>query len=107
MENRNSNRYETEQSIVATVFNSKSFNEMAYGKIIKYCALSMYAELQTCFKEGTILMIRATSSFNECLPAKIEEGFRSISLVEVKDSKPLNANGDVCYGTELKHLIIL
>ena len=106
MENRNSNRHETDQPIVCTVFTSHSFNGMFYGKIKNYCDSGMYAELQTCFKDGTVLLVRATSNVPERLPAKIEEGFRSISLVEVKWSKPLAANGVVCYGTELKHLAI-
>jgi hypothetical protein len=66
----------------------------------------MYAELQTRFKEGTVLLARTTSSDPEESPSKIEAGFRSISLVEVKWSKPLSAYGDVCFGTGLKHLAI-
>ena len=66
----------------------------------------MYAELQTCFNDGTILLVRTTSSAHERLPATIDEGFRSVSLVEVKWSKPLSANGVVCYGTGLKHLAV-
>jgi hypothetical protein len=66
----------------------------------------MYAELKTHFKEGTILLARTTDSGPEGWPSKIEEGIRTISLVEVKWSKPLSANGFVCYGTGLKHLAV-
>ena len=107
MENRNSNRHKTDQSIVCTVFSSHGLNDMFYGKLKNYCDFGMYAELQTCFKDGTILLVRTTSSAPERLPAKIEEGFRSVSLVEVKWSKSLSSNGVVCYGTGLKHLAIL
>jgi len=71
-----------------------------------YCDLGLYAEFQTCVKDGAVLLVRTTSSAPERLPANIEEGFRSVSLVEVKWSKPLSANGAVCYGTGLKHLAI-
>jgi hypothetical protein len=106
VENRNSNRYETEQPIACMVFTTNSFNDMFYGKMKNYCDLGMSAELQICFKVGTILIVRATGSSPECLSAKTEDGFRSISLVEVKWSKPLSANGNGCYGIGLKHLII-
>ena len=106
MEKRNSNRHKTDQSIVCTFFTSHSCDGTFDGKMQNYCDCGMYAELQTRFKEGTILLVRTTSSVPEGLPAKIEEGFRSISLVEVKWSKPLSANGVVCYGTGLKHLVV-
>jgi len=106
MENRKSNRHKTDQSIVGTVFTSHNFNDMFYGKMKNYCDLGLYAEFQPCLKDGTVLLVRTTSSAPERLPSKIEEGFRSVSLVEVKWSKPLSANGAVCYGTGLKHLAI-
>jgi hypothetical protein len=106
MEKRNSNRHKTDQSIVCTFFTSHSCDDMFDGRMQNYCDSGMYAELQTHFKEGTILLVRTTGSVPGGSPAKIEEGFRSISLVEVKWSKPLSANGGVCYGTGLKHLAI-
>jgi len=106
MENRNSNRHKTDQSIVFTFFTSHSFNNAFDGKMKNYCACGLYAELQTRFKDGTVLLARTTSNPTERLPAKIEEGFRSISLVEVKWSKPLSSNGVVYYGTGLKHLAV-
>jgi len=71
-----------------------------------YCDSGMYAELQTQFKDGTVLLVRTTSNPTECFPVKIEEGFRSTSLVEVKWSKLLSANGVDCYGTGLKQLVV-
>ena len=106
MEKRNSNRHKTDQSIVCTFFTSRNFDDIFDGKMQNYCDSGMYAELQTHFKDGTILLVRATGSVPGASPAKIEEGFRSISLVEVKWSKPLSANGVFCYGTGLKHLTV-
>jgi hypothetical protein len=106
MEKRNSNRHQTDQSIVCTYFTSHTCNDSFDGKIKNYCDCGLYAELQTHFKEGTVLIVRTTSNPTERLPAKIEEGLRSIALLEVKWSKPLSANGGVCYGTGLKHLSI-
>jgi hypothetical protein len=104
MEKRSSNRHKTDQSIVCTFFTSHSPDGTFDGRMQNYGDSGLYAELQTCFKEGTILLVRTTSRTPERLPGKIEEGFRSISLVEVKWSKPFSANGVVCYGTGLKHV---
>jgi hypothetical protein len=106
MEKRNSNRHKTDQSIVCTFFTSHSCDGTFDGRMQNYCDSGMYAELQTHFKEGTILLVRTTSSTPERLPAKIEEGFRTISIVEVKWSKPLSASGAACFGTGLKHLVV-
>ncbi len=106
MEKRNSNRHNTDQSIVCAFFTSHSTNETFDGKMKNYCDCGLYAELQTRFKEGTVLLVRALDSAPGRLPAKIEEGFRSISIVEVKWSKHLCADGVECYGTGLKHLSV-
>jgi hypothetical protein len=106
MEKRSSNRHKTDQSIVCTFFTSHRCDDTFDGKMKNYCGSGLYAELQTHFKEGTVLLVRTTSNPTERLPAKVEEGFRSISLVEVKWSKPLSADGGVCYGTGLKHLAV-
>ena len=106
MEKRNSNRHKTDQSIVCTFFTSHSCDATFDGRIQNYCDYGMYAELKTHFKEGTILLARTTDSGPEGWPSKIEEGIRTISLVQVKWSKPLSDNGVVCYGTGLKHLTV-
>ena len=106
MENRNSKRHETDQPIVCTVFTSHCFNDLFDGKIKNYCDSGIYAELQTHFKNGTILFFRTIDITPDRSPPKTEEGFRSVSLVEVKWSKPVSVNGDVRYGIGLKHLAI-
>ena len=106
MEKRNSNRHQTDQSIVCALFTSQSVNDTFDGKMKNYCDSGLYAELQTRFKDGTVLLVRTTSNPSERLPTTIEEGFRSISLVEVKWSKALSANGLFCFGTGLRHLAI-
>jgi hypothetical protein len=107
MEKRNSDRHITDQSILCTFFTSQSSNNTIEGKIKNYCDFGMFAILPTQVREGTVLFVRTTSNDPERLPAKIEEGFRSVSLVEVKWSKPLSVHGAVWYGTGLKHLSIL
>jgi hypothetical protein len=106
MEKRNSNRHQTDQAIVCVLFTSQSVNDTFDGKMKNYCDSGLYAELQTHFKVGTVLLVRTTSNPLERLPAKIEQGVRSVSLAEVKWSKPVSASGAFCYGTGLKHLAV-
>lgn len=106
MEKRNSSRHKTEQSILCTFFASRSFNDTFGGKIKNYCDAGMYAELQTHFKDGTVLLVRTTSSPSKPSTSQLQDGYRSISLVEVKWSKPIFCDGILCYGTGLKHVAV-
>jgi hypothetical protein len=106
MEKRNSSRHKTEQSIVCTYFASRSYNDTFGGKMKNYCDAGLYAELQTQFKNGTVLLVRTTSSSSKPPTTRLEASFRSISLVEVKWSKPISCDGNLCYGTGLKHVAI-
>jgi hypothetical protein len=106
MENRTSNRYEIESSIVCSYFSSRNSNEAFYGKMKNYCDSGMYAELQVQFKEGTVLLVRTKRIPLERSQTKIEDGFRSISLAQVKWSKPICVNGTTRFATGLKHLAV-
>jgi len=106
MENRTSSRYEIESSIVCSYFSSRNSNEAFYGKMKNYCDSGMHAELQVQFKEGTVLLCRTKRVSLESSITKIEDGFRSISLVQVKWSKPIYDNGTTRFATGLKHLAV-
>ena len=106
MENRTSSRYEIESSIVCSYFSSRNSNETFYGKMKNYCDSGMYAELQVQLKEGTVLLCRTKRILSERSRTKIEDGFRSISLAQVKWSKPIRVNGTTCFATGLKHLVV-
>lgn len=104
MEKRNSNRHRIDQPIVCTLFTSYNCDEAFDGRMENYCDSGIYAELPTRLKKGTVLVVRATSGPNCSSPSKAEEGCRSISLMEVKWTRPLPAIGSVRYGTGFKHL---
>jgi len=106
MEKRTSSRHEIESSIVCSYFNSRNSNEAFHGKMKNYCDSGMYAELQVQFKEGTVLLVRTKRIPLERSRTKIEDGFRSISLVQVKWSKPIYDNGSTRFATGLKHLVV-
>jgi hypothetical protein len=104
MEKRNSNRHTTDQSIICTFLTSHSFNHEFKGKMKNYSDSGLYAEMPTQFKDGTVLLVRTKINQTERVAEKVEDGFRSISLVEVKWCRPLSADGLSCYATGLKHL---
>ena len=104
MDKRNSDRHQTNQPIACMFFSSHSRKGTIEGKMKNYCVSGIYAEFPTYVREGTVLLVRTTSRPVNRLPTKMEEGFRSISLMEVKWSKALSADGDSCFGTGLRHL---
>jgi len=106
MENRTSDRHEFESSIVCSYLSSRASNEAFYGEMKNYCDSGLYAELQVQFREGTILLCRTKRIPSENSRTKIEDGFRSISLAQVKWSKPIRVNGTTCFATGLKHLVV-
>ena len=106
MENRTSSRYEIESSIVCSYFSSRNPSEAFYGEMKNYCDSGMYAELQVQFKEGTILLCRTKRISSERSITKIADGFRSMSLAQVKWSKPIHVDGTTRFATGLKHLVV-
>jgi hypothetical protein len=106
MENRASDRHEIESSIVCSYFSSRSSDDAFYGEMKNYCDSGLYAELQVQFRAGTILLCRTKRIPSKHSRAKIEDGFRSISLAQVKWSKPICVNGTTCFATGLKHLVV-
>lgn len=106
MENRNSSRYEIESSVVCTYFSSRSSDEIFHGKMKNFCDSGMYAELQVQLKEGTVLLCRTKQIPSERSRTKIADGFRSISLAQVKWSKPICVDGTTRFATGLKHLVV-
>jgi hypothetical protein len=106
MENRASRRYKIDCSIVCSLFSSRNSDESFYGKLKNYCDSGLYAELQVQLKKGTVLLCRTTRISLEPSKAKIEDGFRSMSLAQVKWSKPICVNGTTRFATGLKHLVV-
>jgi hypothetical protein len=106
MENRTSSRYEIESSIVCSYLSSRNSLEAFYGEMKNYCDSGMYAELQVQFKEGTVLLCRTKKISLERSRTKIVDGFRSMSLAEVKWSKPICVDGATRFATGLKHLVV-
>jgi hypothetical protein len=100
MEKRNTERHKAEYSIACAVFTSQGVDNISCGKIKNFGKFGVYAEMQDCFKEGTILLLKTPAGASDPLPAEIEEGFRSITVVEVKWSTPLFTDEIVRFGSD-------
>jgi hypothetical protein len=103
MEKRTTPRHLINTSIICRYLNSAQFGE-AVGGIMKNCCINgLYAELAAAFKAGTVLVVRTTGSSGGY---SREEGFHSLAIAEVKWSRPISVEGDDCYATGLKYVMI-
>lgn len=71
--------------------------------MLNYGSRGMYAELETDFKKGTIVLVKTTGRPTECFRSDTADGFRSISLAEVRWTKPIPSERNTFYGIGLKY----
>ena len=102
MEKRLCSRHVTETGITCRYFTTKTTTPAFNGKMLNYGSRGMYAEVQTFFREGTLLLVRTTGQPVDHYRSETAEGFRSNALAEVRWSKPIPAQGDACYGIGMK-----
>jgi len=103
MEKRVARRHRIDSSIVCSHLNSVGFGEPVDGRMKNCCVNGLYAELQSRFKTGTVLVVRSTGS--SC-GFSGDEGFRSLAVAEVKWTESKSVEGGICYATGLKYLMI-
>ena len=101
MEKRENKRHTSDMAVMCSFLTSRRCGEPVDGIMKNYGCGGIYAELRACFKAGTILIVRSTGNPSGC-PSK--DGYRSMSLAEVKWSEPRPVRGTICYGTGLKYL---
>jgi hypothetical protein len=103
MEKRSTRRRRISTSIGCSHLNSVNFGEPVDGRLKNRCLNGLYAELGAYFKAGTVLVARTTGS--SCRHSG-DEGFRSLAVAEVKWSKSKLVEGENCYATGLKYMMI-
>ena len=103
MEKRTDRRHCLNTSIVCSHVTSVPCGEAFDGRMRNCCINGLYVELMVQFKTGTILVVRTTGS--SCGYSR-DEGFRTLALAEVKWSQPKSVEGDVCYATGLRYVMI-
>jgi hypothetical protein len=103
MEKRENRRHDSDTAVRCSFLTTLHCAEPIDGIMKNYGRGGMYAELRSRFKDGTTLVVRSTGSPSGC-PSR--NGYRSMSLAEVKWSVPLPVQGDIRYGTGLKYLLL-
>jgi hypothetical protein len=103
MEKRAVIRYQSDISVCCSFLNSAERCQPVEGKVKNFCATGLCAELRSHFKTGTVLVVRTTGASGS---NSGEDGIRTLALAEVKWSKPMSAEGMVCYATGLKYLML-
>lgn len=103
MEKRATTRYPINTSVVCRYLNSAQFGEAVGGLMKNCCANGLYAELTAHFKTGSILVVRTTGM---SWGYSGEQGFHSLAIAEVKWSRRISIEGDACFATGLKYVMI-
>jgi len=103
-EKRTTRRYETDAEVVCSYLTSNGGQRTFGGTMGNYCARGMYAEMKNPFRKGTILLVKTYRRDASEGHQPVQEGFRSVSLAEVRWSQPVSREGENFYGTGLKYL---
>lgn len=103
MEKRATRRYPINTSVVFRYLNSAQFGEAVGGIMKNCCANGLYAELTAHFNTGSVLVVRTTGM--SC-GYSLEEGFHSLAIAEVKWSRRISVEGEDCFATGLKYVMI-
>ncbi len=101
MEKRSTQRRLINTSIVCRYFKSLNCGEAIYGKMKNCCSTGCYAELRAHVKAGTTLVVRTTGS---SWGYSADEGFRMLTLAEVRWSNPKPVDAQRGYATGLRYL---
>ena len=102
MERRPNQRCITKISIACSRLSSSYSREPVDGVILNTCPDGFYAELKAHVKAGTIIVVRTTGFFSE---NSMNVGVRSQSLAQVRWSKPILVDKEICYATGLQYVM--
>ena len=102
MERRPNQRCITKIPIACSRLSSSCSREPIDGVISNTCPDGFYAELKAHVKAGTIIVVRTTGFFSE---NSMNVGVRSQSLAQVRWSKPILVDKEICYATGLKYVM--
>jgi hypothetical protein len=103
MEKRTDRRHAIEKTVACSPFVTGKINAASDGRMLNYCACGMCAELGAEFKKGAIVLLRTKDSPTDPPAGFIREGFRSVSLAEVRWSRPVTAAGHLRFTTGFRY----
>ena len=98
MENRRIKRHAIIASAVCSHFTTSANSEIYDSKMLNYSKGGMCIKSRASFKKGTIIMVKVKALFSNAGYPKLMEGFRTISLAEIKWLKPSRDSGKSYFG---------
>ena len=98
MEKRSIERHAINASTAFGRFTASTSRKIYDGNLLNYSADGMCIESSAEFKKGVIVTIRVNTLFSNANYPKLREGFRTVSLAEIKWSKPSHDAGKVLFG---------
>ena len=98
MEKRKIKRHGIDASTVCGHFTALKNCNIYDGKMLNYSEDGMCIESSADFKKGAIVLIKVNSLFSNDGYPRLMEGFRTVSLAEIKWSKPSHDAGKAFFG---------
>ena len=98
MEKRNIKRQAIGASTVCSHFATSKNRTVYDGKMLNYCKGGMCIESNADFKKGAIVLVKVNALFSNAGHPSLMEGFHTISLAEIKWSKPSHDVGKALFG---------
>jgi hypothetical protein len=102
MERRSNQRRIMNIPIVCSRISSFCIGEPIGGVIFNFCKDGFYAVFKEHVKVGTMVVVRVTGCFSE---SSMNGGVRSQALVQVRWSKPILVDKEICYATGLQYVM--
>jgi hypothetical protein len=104
MEKRSYRRYFLEAGLVFRYFNTRRTNAAFNGRMLNYGPGGLRAILHQYLKPGTALMVRTKLPAAGNNSQATREGFRSVSLAQVRWCRPFSSKDGFSYAVGLKYL---
>lgn len=104
MEKRAICRNTTEVPVDCCRFSISDGNAIHSGTMLNYSSSGSYIELDKRIDEGTIVMLKSKRGRGDGTSSKLAEGFRSVSLAEVRWAKVIDNDVMYRFGLGLKYL---
>jgi hypothetical protein len=98
IEKRNIKRHGIDASTVCSHFATSRNRNVYDGKMLNYCEGGMCIESNADFKKGAIVQVKVNALFSNAGHPSLMESFQTISLAEIKWSKPSLDAGKSLYG---------
>ena len=98
MEKRSSRRHPIHALTACGHFTASTNGNIYDGKMLNYSSDGMCIESSAEFKKGAIVMVKVNALSNNADYKKIMEGFRTVSLAEIKWSRASHDARKVTFG---------